>query len=114
MIRQFLLGGLLLVCLLAQPQSKSAAQTGTLVSVCAANYIANSIAFDSIVAAFGAQLATTTVVAGDADPQTPGIQLPTVLGGVSVRVAGKLAPLFFVSPGQINYLVPQGLRVEDL
>jgi uncharacterized protein (TIGR03437 family) len=114
MIRLLALGSLLLVCLLAQPQVRSAAQTDTLVNVCAANYSRNFIAFDSIVAAFGAQLAAATVVAGDTDPQMPGIQLPTVLGGVSVRVAGKLAPLFFVSPGQINYLVPPGLRVEDL
>lgn len=114
MIRLLALSSLLLVCLLAQPQSHSAAQTETLVNVCAANYFRNTIAFDSIVAAFGSQLAAATVVASDTDPQTPGIQLPTMLGGVSVRVAGKLAPLFFVSPGQINYLVPPGLRVEDL
>lgn len=114
MIRLLALSGLLLVCLLIQPQSHSAAQTETLVNVCAANYFRNTIAFDSIVAAFGSQLAAATVVASDADPQTPGIQLPTMLGSVSVRVASKLAPLFFVSPGQINYLVPPGLRVEDL
>jgi uncharacterized protein (TIGR03437 family) len=114
MIRLLILSSLVLVCLSVQSQSDSAAQTDTLVNVCAANYFRNTIAFDSIVAAFGSKLATATVVAGDADPQTPGIQLPTTLGGVSVRVAGKLAPLFFVSPGQINYLVPSGLRVEDL
>lgn len=114
MIRLFALSYLLLACLLVQPQFKSSAQTETLVNVCAADYSRNTIAFDSIVAAFGSQLATATVVASDSDPQTPGIQLPTMLGGVSVRVAGKLAPLFFVSPGQINYLVPPGLRESDL
>jgi hypothetical protein len=41
------------------------------------------------------------------------IDLPTSLGGVSVRVTdsqgqARLAQLFFVSPGQINYLVPAG------
>ncbi len=41
------------------------------------------------------------------------IDLPTSLGGVSVRVTDsqgqvRLAQLFFVSPGQINYLVPAG------
>ncbi len=39
--------------------------------------------------------------------------LPTVVGGVSVRVtdsagAARLAGLFFISPTQINYLIPQG------
>jgi len=114
MLRQLWLGGCLLACLLLQSQFHSAAQTETLVNVCAANYSRFSIAFDSIVAAFGSQLTTTTIVASDADPQTPGIQLPTTLGGVSVRVAGKLAPLFFVSPSQINYLVPPELHEADL
>jgi uncharacterized protein (TIGR03437 family) len=107
-------GSLLLACLLAQPRFNGSAQTETLVSVCAANYSRDSIALDSIVAAFGSQLTTTTLVATDADPNAPGIQLPTSLGAISVRVAGKLAPLFFVSPSQINYLVPPGLQIEAL
>ena len=85
MHRPLALGSLLLVCLLAQPRFIGSAQTETLTSVCAANYSRNTIALDSIVAAFGSQLAATTVVATDADPNTPGIQLPTTLGGVSVR-----------------------------
>lgn len=31
---------------------------------------------------------------------------PTSLGGVSVKVGDRFAPLFFVSPGQINGLIP--------
>jgi uncharacterized protein (TIGR03437 family) len=59
---------------------------------------------ESIIAAFGANLATGVEVANT----TP---LPTTLRGTTVRVrdsAGteRLAPLFFVSPGQINYLLP--------
>ena len=34
--------------------------------------------------------------------------MPKSLGGVSVLVDGKPAQLFFVSPAQINYLVPAG------
>jgi uncharacterized protein (TIGR03437 family) len=39
--------------------------------------------------------------------------LPTTLGGLSLKItdsAGveRLAPLFYVSPGQINYLIPSG------
>ena len=33
--------------------------------------------------------------------------LPTTLAGVQVRVNGVAAPLFFVSPGQINFQVPR-------
>lgn len=32
--------------------------------------------------------------------------LPTAMGGVNVKVGGRFAPLFFVSPGQINAMVP--------
>jgi uncharacterized protein (TIGR03437 family) len=32
--------------------------------------------------------------------------VPTQLGGVSVRVGDRFAPLFFVSPGQVNAMIP--------
>jgi len=35
-----------------------------------------------------------------------GGKLPTMMGGIGVYVDGSLAPLLFVSPGQINFLVP--------
>lgn len=54
-----------------------------------------------IVAAFGSGLSEVTAAAG----QMP---LPEELGGVSVLVDGEPAGLFFVSPGQINYELPQG------
>ena len=105
----FAFGSILLAGLLAQPRFNGSAQTEPLVSACVASY-----SRDSIVAAFGSQLTAATLVATDADPNTLGIQWPTMLGDVSVRVAGKLAPLFFVSPNQINYLVPPGLQIEQL
>ena len=63
------------------------------------------VAPDSIVSGFGLNLAPRT----EAAPS--GAALPTVLAETSVRVrdsAGvdRLAPLFVVSPGQINYLIP--------
>ncbi len=75
-------------------------------TVSAANYSALAIAGESIVAAFGTGLATGTTVATT-------IPLPTVLGGTRVVVrdgAGveRLAPLFFVSPNQVNYQIPAG------
>jgi uncharacterized protein (TIGR03437 family) len=77
------------------------AQTQT--SVSAANYTPG-ITRDQIVAAFGAGLADTTKLADT-------LPLPTQLGGVSVKVtdslgAQRMVPLFFVSPTQINYLMP--------
>jgi uncharacterized protein (TIGR03437 family) len=73
-------------------------------SVSAASYLGTALAGDSIVAAFGQDMALMTVAA-TASP------LPTTLGGVTVMVRDALgvelpAPLFFVSPGQINYLIP--------
>ena len=58
----------------------------------------------SIAAAFGSKLATQTAV--------PGSSLPTTLGGDSVTVTssdGRVLPaqLYYVSPAQINYLIPQ-------
>jgi adhesin/invasin len=53
----------------------------------------------SIEAVFGTNLATATA-------QANAIPLPTSLGGASVTVNGTAAPLFFASPGQINFQVP--------
>ncbi|HSH17367.1 MAG TPA: IPT/TIG domain-containing protein, partial [Verrucomicrobiae bacterium] len=53
----------------------------------------------TIVALFGSELASGT----EAAQSTP---LPTSMRGTSVTVNGVLAPLFFVSPGQINIQVP--------
>ena len=53
----------------------------------------------SIASIFGANLATATVSA----TTTP---LRTTLAGTSVSVNGVAAPLFYVSPGQINFQVP--------
>ena len=57
--------------------------------------------------AFGWSLASTTASAG------PG-SLPTDLGGIRVHLRGgdgseQLAPLLYVSPTQINYLIPSGI-----
>lgn len=60
----------------------------------------------SIAAAFGTQLSSGLEIA-TTQP------LPTTLGGTSVTVGGVPAPLFFVSPGQINYLVPPNVPAGD-
>jgi uncharacterized protein (TIGR03437 family) len=82
--------------------------TGTLASVSAASYLNSaSVAAESIVSAFGVNLANETKAA-EARP------LPQTLAEVSVQIRDSLgnefaAPLFFVSPTQINYQVPSAL-----
>jgi uncharacterized protein (TIGR03437 family) len=76
-------------------------------TVSAANYQGNTLATESIVAAFGTNFSTTAETAQDRQ------SLPTTLAGASVRVqdsagTGRPALLFYVSPTQINYQIPQG------
>ncbi len=87
--------------------------TRPLVNVSAASFVGGELAAEQIVAAAGTGLATQSGAGGDSDPVMPGIQLPTTLNGTTVSVrdsAGmsRLAPLFFVSAGQVNYLMPTG------
>jgi virginiamycin B lyase len=75
-------------------------------SVPAASFAQGEIAPESIVAAFGARLATVTEAAST-------LPLPSELGNTVVSVldsagATRAAPLFFVSPAQVNYLIPAG------
>lgn len=82
-------------------QGRAAAQ------VSAASFTQTSAATESIVSAFGTSLATVTQTANT-------LPLPSTLGGTTVRVRDeqgieKVAQLFFVSPNQVNYLVPAGL-----
>jgi uncharacterized protein (TIGR03437 family) len=80
----------------------SAAQS--VVSVNAASFL-GPLAPGAIAAAFGNNLATRLEAAQS-------LPLPTQLAGVTVRVIDSagvehFARLFFVSPGQINYLIPE-------
>jgi uncharacterized protein (TIGR03437 family) len=89
---------------------RSAAKTFTragtalsLAAVSAASYALESVAPEAIVAAFGSRLATTTAAATR-------LPLPTSLGGTSVQVNGVPAPLFFVSPLQVNFMIPSATQ----
>jgi uncharacterized protein (TIGR03437 family) len=62
----------------------------------------NAVAPGSIVSIFGANLTAGTAVASSSP-------LPQSLGGVSVMLGNSLLPLFFVSPGQLNLQIPNGL-----
>ncbi len=63
--------------------------------------VGKGIAPASIVSIFGSNLASATQSAS----ATP---LPTQLGGTVVTVNGVAAPLFYISPGQINFQNPGG------
>jgi uncharacterized protein (TIGR03437 family) len=54
-------------------------------------------------------LAPSSQSADSASETTRRPPLPIELSGVSVSVAGAAAGLYFVSPGQINFVVPPGL-----
>jgi uncharacterized protein (TIGR03437 family) len=74
-------------------------------SLNSASYIGTILAPDSLVTAYGANLATTTVIASN--------PYPTSLGNTTVKVkdvAGieRFAQIAFVSPTQVNYVMPNG------
>ena len=81
----------------------------TVTTVSAASFTGGILASESIAAAFGTALATTTESATT-------VPLPTTLAGATVKVRDsqnieRSAPLFFVSPGQINFQIPPGSAV---
>lgn len=76
-----------------------------LATVSAASYIGASAAPEAIVSGFGTNLATATAPA----TSTP---LPLQLAGTSITIrdsnnAEHRAPLFYVAPTQVNYLIPK-------
>ncbi|MBS1807004.1 MAG: hypothetical protein JST84_02300 [Acidobacteria bacterium] len=76
-------------------------------NVIAANYLGGELAADSIASVFSTNLALSTEAAN-------GDHLPILLGGSQVKITDSKgremdAPLFFVSPNQINYQIPSGL-----
>ncbi|HKQ74399.1 MAG TPA: Ig-like domain-containing protein [Blastocatellia bacterium] len=103
-----LTGGALIPTGLEAKETKEMAQSEVAI-VSAASFNPLNIAPGSMVSAFGQKLATTTASATDMDPDTPGVQLPKVLGGARIKVQGQNAGLIFVSPFQINFVVPENL-----
>ena len=62
------------------------------------------------VALFGSHLATTTATPVNPYPFPVPLPLPFTRGGVTASVNGVPAPLFFVSPGQVNLQVPYDIQ----
>ncbi len=82
---------------------------GKVTATSAANYAGISLAPESIVALFGVNLSNDTQAATT-------LPLPTTLAGASVVIKDSrgneyASPLFFASPGQINFLIPPGLAL---
>ncbi|MBZ5725271.1 MAG: hypothetical protein LAP87_09765 [Acidobacteriia bacterium] len=67
----------------------------------AAGYSAVSLSPGSLASVFGSNLSSSTAQASGS--------LPTSLGGISVMLAGEQCPLSYVSPSQINFLVPSDI-----
>ncbi len=90
-----------------QVRVSAAVGAPTFTSVSSASFAAgSSLAAEVIAAGFGSGLARDTAIATT-------VPLPTELLGTKVEVTDsqgttRLAPLFFVSAGQINYLIPAG------
>jgi uncharacterized protein (TIGR03437 family) len=88
-------------------RTRSADGLRTIATVSAASFSQTAgVAPEEIVAGFGPGLASSVVVANS-------IPLPTSLGGTTIKVRDnlnveRLAPLFFVSPDQVNYQIPGG------
>lgn len=85
-------------------------QTGMVTSVSVGNY-RSIVSPGSIVSAWGTGLATTTVVANN-NPGAEEIILPRTLGNVQLSLVDsekttRMAGIYMVSPGQINYLLPE-------
>jgi uncharacterized protein (TIGR03437 family) len=89
----------------AKPYLESALDAGQSFTVVSAASAMPNLAADSLAAAVGQNLATQTA--------TGSAPYPTNLGGVSLQVvdaagAVRVAQLLYVSPSQINFLIPPG------
>jgi uncharacterized protein (TIGR03437 family) len=84
----------------------SATGSEKVVSVSAASYHLTGLSSDSLATSFGTGLATTTIAANT-------LPLPTEIARTTVNVKDstgteRLAQLLYVSPTQVNYLIPAG------
>jgi uncharacterized protein (TIGR03437 family) len=72
------------------------------------------VAQGQFIAIYGQNLATSTRSWETSDfpnGTSPGSPLPVILDGVSVTIGGQPAAVYFVSPGQLDVLVPSGLPI---
>ncbi len=92
---------------ICEAKAPTAPPPPSIATVSSASYnLAGAVAPDSIVATFGTNLAATTATAATT-------AWPTTLGGLQVLVTDargvtRMAPLYYVSPTQLLYLIPTG------
>ncbi len=82
--------------------------TSRVVAASSAASFAPTLAPAEIAALFGQGLTTGATAIASTQP------LPTTLAGTEVRINGVAAPLFFASPGQINFEVPRATVATNL
>lgn len=101
----------------AAPPARAAQSLPRITAVSAASFEPDrAVAPGSIVAAFTSGLLGPGVFlpGGDADPSTPQIELPTILGNFTLEIHGRTAGLFAAAGtedfDQFNLLVPEDLE----
>ena len=93
------------ICLLTVFSGVALAQEPQPAAIVSAASFRGTVSPDSLASIFGTDFADAQFNAElDGDGE-----LPTVLGGISVEIDGTLARLIFVSPTQINFVVPESL-----
>jgi uncharacterized protein (TIGR03437 family) len=92
----------------AQVQAPSYTTAGI---VSAASYSAAALSPNTIASLFGTNLSFETASLNS--HSLVGGELPTSMGGVTIYISGVAVGLYFVSPTQINFLVPSAFRPGD-
>jgi uncharacterized protein (TIGR03437 family) len=115
-ITRLISGGMLafpaVTAALAQLPAASTAPSYSAASIVnAATQTAGILAPNTIATIYGTNLSFATHAVDFADLR--GGTLPIALEGVSINVNGIFGSLFFVSPGQINFLIPYDLNVTS-
>jgi uncharacterized protein (TIGR03437 family) len=105
------------LCALAMPsaQAQGSATAPFFTSagiVQAATQTGGTLAPNAIATIYGTNLSWTTHIVNVADLNDG--TLPTSLDGVSVSVQGILSSLLYVSPGQINFIIPYELTLPTV
>ena len=99
------------LCAQGSPGSTAPAYTGTTI-VNSATSAADALAPNTLATIYGTNLSYGAAIS--ADGLGPGTLLPQEIGGVQVFVAGSPVSLYYVSPQQINFLIPPNLRPGEM
>jgi uncharacterized protein (TIGR03437 family) len=102
---------LVLVSLLGAENSQKSAPAYSVEGIVnSASYMPDALAPNAIASIFGTGLAYDTRAS---PPNLLDHMVPQVLAGVRVYVGGIAAPLYYVSPKQINFVIPADVLLGD-